>query len=289
MNRRMRKANNVNLEKRSQSHKQEITLLLQEKEGLKAQVARLTAELAAKDADSALDKAELSRIRPHRGEPYFHSTIGEWADQCNLNIQNRLRIEKLEAELAARTEERDAARQTILDHENRESSVCPEDVGFVEYIRALEAERDGLAAALASIIAIRDEALATSEDPDADIRFGYDGDKIGYLRWGYKFELRDVFVALFDPAAILAGVKARAKAEGRAEAEKTIAYLRKLLADEGSRLKAEGLGIAAEHLLRAANDWEYGDERGVDADVIIRRLAAEISRMAAPAEGEEHA
>ena len=195
---------------------------------LRAEVARLTADLAARKSEYAV--LHESHTRQH----------GELAETLARNTC-------LTAELAAATAEKVEAQRM----EQKFKDVLILSNGATKQYRE---ERDRLSAALASIIAIRDEALATSEDPDADIRFGYDGDKIGYLRWGYKFELRDAFMALSDPAAILAAVKARAK--------------------------AEGLGVAAEHLLQAANDWEYGDERGVDADVIIRRLAAEISRMA---------
>jgi hypothetical protein len=54
--------------------------------------------------------------------------------------------------------------------------------------------------ALEPVIAIIDEASKGTEDPDADVRFGYDGEKTGYLRWGYKFELRDAMVALTTAA-----------------------------------------------------------------------------------------
>ena len=229
------------------------------------EIALLRSQLAesqAQDADSALDKAELSRIRPHRGEPYFHSTIGEWADQCNLNTQNRLRIEKLEGELAARTEERDGYRadldsiavavypgkeprstysvafladeitrrtaerdaalsgvtalqrhldglqKLVLAHENAEASVCPEDVGIVEYVKALRKEWDGLAAALESAIS----------DAHAIARHIQNGsspwDRIGLLVTSYSI---DKLVAL------LAARDARAKAEGLREAATYIA------------------------------------------------------------------
>ncbi len=111
-----------------------------------------------------------------------------FADGCKYESE----LARLTTELAARTAERDAARQTILDHENRESSVCPEDVGFVEYIRALEAERDGLAALLDFVI------------PE-----GFDNDIVDMRR----------------AHGVLAAVKARVKAEGRAEG------LRRIIAD----------------------------------------------------------
>ena len=53
------------------------------------------AELAALEADAALDKAELSRIRPKRGDPYFHSTVEEWAAECRQTAD--LRAELTEA------------------------------------------------------------------------------------------------------------------------------------------------------------------------------------------------
>ena len=59
------------------------------------EIARLTADLQAKDADSVLDKAELSRIRPKRGDPYFHSTVEEWAAECRQTAD--LRAELAEA------------------------------------------------------------------------------------------------------------------------------------------------------------------------------------------------
>lgn len=45
--------------------------------------------LAELEADAALDKAELSRIRPKRGDPYFHSTVEEWAAECRQTADLR--------------------------------------------------------------------------------------------------------------------------------------------------------------------------------------------------------
>jgi chromosome segregation ATPase len=58
----------------------------------------LRAELAARTADAALDKTELSRIRPRRGDTYFHSTVEEWSAQYKQNSQITERIAALEQE-----------------------------------------------------------------------------------------------------------------------------------------------------------------------------------------------
>jgi DNA repair exonuclease SbcCD ATPase subunit len=42
------------------------------------------------------------------------------------------------AEAQRYKQERDEARADLMRHENDEASVCPEDVGFVEYIKALK-------------------------------------------------------------------------------------------------------------------------------------------------------
>ena len=81
-------------------------------EELRATIARLTAELAAKDADSALDKAELSRIRPKRGDPYFHSTVEEWGAECRQTAG-------LRADLAAVTKDRDELSALIEKQHSR--------------------------------------------------------------------------------------------------------------------------------------------------------------------------
>ena len=71
---------------------------------LRAQVAILRSQLAesqAREADAALDKAELSRIRPKRGDPYFHSTVEEWGAECRQTADLRQAIEPFLAYLAA--------------------------------------------------------------------------------------------------------------------------------------------------------------------------------------------
>lgn len=50
------------------------------------------AESQAREADAALDKAELSRIRPKRGDPYFHSTVEEWAAECRQTADLRAEL-----------------------------------------------------------------------------------------------------------------------------------------------------------------------------------------------------
>jgi hypothetical protein len=69
-------------------------------QAMEAQRAELRTRIEALEDDAVLDKAELSRIRPHRGDPYAHSTIEEWGAQVEENSRNRQRIEALESELA---------------------------------------------------------------------------------------------------------------------------------------------------------------------------------------------
>jgi chromosome segregation ATPase len=83
-----------------------------EVDSLRAAIARLNTELAAKEADAALDKAELSRIRPKRGDPYFHSTVEEWAAECRQTAD-------LRAELAAVTKDRDELSALIEKQHSR--------------------------------------------------------------------------------------------------------------------------------------------------------------------------
>ena len=68
--------------------------------------------LAELEADAALDKAELSRIRPKRGDPYFHSTVEEWAAECRQTAD-------LRAELAAVTKDRDELSALIEKQHSR--------------------------------------------------------------------------------------------------------------------------------------------------------------------------
>jgi len=64
--------------------------------------------------------------------PKLHGLIHQFnADVCRLADDR----ERLLAENAA-------FRQREMDHENAEASVCPEDVGFVEYIGSLKSALD---------------------------------------------------------------------------------------------------------------------------------------------------
>lgn len=133
----------------------------------------LRARIAELESDAALDKAELSRIRPNRGDPYFHSTVEEWAAECKQTADLRAKLAARTAELAAskaivrdvlavaedykarekaRTEERDAARESLLNVAKELCPGSPEDsqraevdidaMGACQIIRRMREKRD---------------------------------------------------------------------------------------------------------------------------------------------------
>lgn len=89
--------------------------------------------------------------------------------------------------------ERDALRLVVTEVTNAQAIIAEKDRRLAE-----------LAASLDGIIKIRDECLTNREDSEAENRIGYDDEKRGYLRWGYKYELMDALQSLSDPVAILA-------------------------------------------------------------------------------------
>jgi hypothetical protein len=137
----------------------------------RAEVARLTAELT----DAALDKAELSRIRPKRGDPYCHSTVEEWAAQCRQTAD-------LRAGLAAMKQERDGLAvgiERILDlsweisqkghHTNYDWNADPDSLTVLE--SEMYAVREKYAAILTAVKArakaegLREAAREARSDP----------------------------------------------------------------------------------------------------------------------------
>ena len=168
-----------------------------EKATLRAEVARLTADLSALEADAALDKAELSRIRPKRGDPYFHSTVQEWAAECKQTTELRATVARLTAELAAMTEERDglAEKNRLLTLRHAKSGHDMDTAGQCDAgcLTCAAKKAEGRAEALT-------ELLKT-----ASITFDEDVVPLGY---NASIEEAEVW---------LASVKSRAKAEGWAE------------------------------------------------------------------------
>jgi hypothetical protein len=91
------------------------------------EIARLKADLAAvtaravqaeQDRDKALgelrlDEAELRRIRPHRGVPYWYATVEEWVAQAKLNCENAKIIDSLRAGLAASQSRECAVKESL--------------------------------------------------------------------------------------------------------------------------------------------------------------------------------
>jgi len=85
-------------------------------ESLRAEVARLTGELASCQGLLDTSKAELEERTAERDAALSGVTA----------LQRHL----------------DGLQKLVLAHENAEASVCPEDVGIVEYAKALRKERD---------------------------------------------------------------------------------------------------------------------------------------------------
>lgn len=61
--------------------------------------ADLQARIKELESEAVRDKFELSRIRPHRGDPYFYCTVEQWWEQATLNHNSSKRIAELEGQL----------------------------------------------------------------------------------------------------------------------------------------------------------------------------------------------
>jgi predicted nucleic acid-binding Zn-ribbon protein len=70
-----------------------------------------------------------------------------------IAAQQEQPVPYLVAEVQSLRAERDRLNKALLAWEDREAAVCPEDVGFEEVIKALEAERDTLREALGQLVA----------------------------------------------------------------------------------------------------------------------------------------
>jgi hypothetical protein len=188
-------------------------------------------------------------------------------------------LDTSKAELEERTAERDAAlsgvtalqrhldglQKLVLAHENAEASVCPEDVGIVEYAKALRKERDA--------------ALTLAEPLDRL----------------YEWAKRMVRADLHSPLEIIGEYESL-----REERDRFAAALRRVLDEDEARhpgdfigvnpaacldvvqarAKSEGLREAAKRAREIANSG-VGRYAGLTAD--------ELDRMAAQAEKENHA
>jgi hypothetical protein len=93
-----------------------------------AEVDLLKARITELEGDAALDKAELSRIRPQRGDPYFRSTVEEWAAECGQTAGLRARLAESQARECRMVEALKGAHRDFADLPQGAS--CADEVGF---------------------------------------------------------------------------------------------------------------------------------------------------------------
>lgn len=78
--------------------------------------------------------------------------LGDIIDRQKAEVQAaNLRAERAKAEGAAAREDVARLNKQIVAYEEAEASVCPEDVGFVEFIGVLQRQIERLAAALGGV------------------------------------------------------------------------------------------------------------------------------------------
>jgi DNA repair exonuclease SbcCD ATPase subunit len=126
----------------------------------------------------------------------FDSDVEGLLEQLQANAQfiahAREDIPYLVAEVQSLRAERDRLNKALLAWEDREAAVCPEDVGFEEVIKALEAERDTLLEALEQLEAKwRDEAAKAGD--------GWPDEMDGLVIESFADELHAVLIAPLSP------------------------------------------------------------------------------------------
>lgn len=167
-----------------------------------------------------------------------NQTVVLYGDGISKKMQEK--IERLERENAALKAESDALVvsdpvQHIIDLRANNRRLLDEGGVLKDEVAALRQERDQFAAGIALVCRVRDDAKSNMDEEGQPHLGAWRGDKMGYLKWGYKDELLKALDSLTNPSAILA---ARLAAERKAGA---VAALKHLLTemDEAEELPHE--------------------------------------------------